>query len=186
MTELLIIVALGLLILIFGLRLLRLSDRQRQTPPVTMEEFANARRALDGVFAEAAAIDRIFSTEDMDFISQASVPNVRRRFLGSRKALATQWLRQLQAQVAQLMELHLRLAALARQSSYWLELQLSASYACFWLTSHLLLILMRMFGPFRVRRMVAYISRLAGKFCTIFSLRLESVDSARIEGGEFP
>ncbi len=111
MTGLLGIVILGSLILIFGLRLvLQSPNTSAQSPSVTLEEFADAREALDTAFVEAAAIERIFSTEDMAFISHASSPKARQLFLEERKALAIQWLRKTQKQVAQLMDLHLRLA----------------------------------------------------------------------------
>ncbi len=87
MTGLLAIVILGSLILIFGIRLVLQSPNTRaQSPSVTLEEFADAREALDTAFVEAAAIERIFSAEDMAFISHASSPKARRLFLEERKA----------------------------------------------------------------------------------------------------
>jgi hypothetical protein len=178
MSGLLIIVVLGTLILILGLRLvLQSSNASAQSPSVTIEEFANAREALDTVFVEAAAIERIFSTEDMEFVSHASAPKVQHRFLKERKALAIQWLRKTQKQVAELMDLHLRLAGYTHEPSPRFELKLSAKYLSFLLVSYTLLLLLWLRGPFKARRAVAYTSGVAGYFCTVFSLRLQSVNA---------
>src|SRR5258708_7061578 len=97
MSGLLVIIVLGTLILILGLRLvLQSSNAGAQSPSVTIEEFANAREALDTVFVEAAAIERIFSTEDMEFVSHASAPKAQRRFIKERKTLPIHCLRKIQ------------------------------------------------------------------------------------------
>ncbi|HLZ90969.1 MAG TPA: hypothetical protein VKQ28_04575 [Candidatus Acidoferrum sp.] len=179
MTGLLVITALAVSILIFGLRLtLQTSAARRRSPTVTIEEFSSARQALDSVFIEAVAIDRIFSAEDMEFIYEAGPPRVQRVFLRDRKALAIQWLRRTQKQVAQLMDLHLRLAAYTHEPSPRFELKLTAHYVRFILTSYILLLLLWLHGPFKARSIVSYISRVAGHFCTVFSLRLKSVNAA--------
>lgn len=178
MTGLVAIVILGSLILIFGLRLvLQSSNTIAKSPSVTLEEFASAREALDAAFVEAAAIERIFSTEDMAFVSHASSPKARRLFLDERKALAIQWLRKTQKQVAQLMDLHFRLAGHTHGPHPGFELKLPAKYLSFLFVSYLLLLLLWLRGPFKARRVVAYTSQVAGYFCTVFSLRLESVNA---------
>lgn len=181
MTGLLAIVILGSLILIFGLRLvLKSQSTSAQFPSVTLEEFANAREALDTAFVEAAAIERIFSTDDMEFISHSSSPKARRLFQEERKVLAMQWLRKTQKQVAQLMDLHLRLAGYTHEPSPRFELKLAGKYLAFVLVSYLLLFLLWLRGPFKARRVVAYTSHVAGYFCTVFSLRLESVNGMHL------
>jgi len=181
MTGLVAIVILGSLILVLGIRLVLQSARSSTQPlSATLEEFASAREALDTAFVEAAAIERIFSTEDMAFISQASSPNARRLFLEERKALAIQWLRKTQKQVGQLMDLHLRIAGNTHEPSPRFELKLAAKYLVFLLVSYLLLFLLWLRGPFKARRVVAYTSRVAGYFCTVFSLRLESVNAPHL------
>ena len=181
MTGLVAIVILGLLILIFGLRLVLQSPHTNTlSPSVTLEEFASAREALDTTFVEAAAIERIFSTEDMEFISHSSSPQARRLFLEERKALAIRWLRKTQKQVAQLMDLHFRLAGHTHEPNPRFELKLGTKYLSFLLVSYLLLLLLWLRGPFKARRVVAYTSHVARYFCTVFSLRLESVNAVHL------
>jgi hypothetical protein len=184
MTGLVAIVILGSLILVLGIRLIvQSATSSTQSSSVTLEEFASAREALDTAFVEAAAIERIFSPEDMVFISHASSPNGRRLFLEERKALAIRWLRKTQKQVAQLMDLHLRIAGNTHEPSPRFELKLAAKYLVFLLVSYLLLFLLWLRGPFKARRVVAYTSQVAGYFCTVFSLRLESVNALHLGPG---
>src|SRR5260370_40998926 len=97
-----LIVALGFYFLVQGLG-------RRQKPAVTIDEYSRAREALDAVFVQTSAIERIFSVEDFKFIARAGKDDARRLFLHERKRLALLWLRNTQKQVAQLMDLHLRL-----------------------------------------------------------------------------
>ncbi len=181
MTGLLAITVLGTLIVILGVRLvLQTSNTGSQRRSVTLEEFANAREALDAVFVETAAIERIFSNEDLEFISRSATPGVQRLFLNERRALAIQWLRKTQKQVAQLMDLHLRLAGYTREPSPRFELKLAAKYAIFFLVSNMLLLLLWLRGPFKTRRVVGYTVGVAGYFCTVFSVRLESVNAPHL------
>ena len=176
MSGLLPIVLLGTLILILGARLaLQASNVRTQSRPVTIEEFANAREALDTVIVETAAIERIFSSEDSEFISRSSTPKVQQLFLKERKALAMQWVRKTQRQVAQFMDLHLRLAGYTQEPSPRFELKLAAKYVAFIVVSYLLLLLLWLRGPFKARRVVGYTCGVAGYFCAICSMRLERV-----------
>jgi hypothetical protein len=176
MISLLPIVLVGTLILFLGLRLvLQSPGTQRQAEAVSIEELVKARDALDTAFVESAAIRRIFSSEDLDFIVQSGTHKVRRHFLKERKALAIHWLRKTQKQVAQLMDVHLRLAAYTAEPSPRFELQLTARYVAFFVASYILLLLLWLRGPFKAGRIVDYTVGVAGYFCTVFSIRLKSV-----------
>ncbi len=176
MNGLLPIVLLGTLILILGARLTsQASNARRRSRSVTIEEFANAREALDTVIVETGAVERIFSSDDIEFISRSSTPKVQRLFLKERKALAMLWLRKTQKQVAQFMDLHLRLAGYTQEPSPRFELKLAGKYVAFIVVSYLLLLLLWLRGPFKARRVVGYTCGVAGHFCAICSMRLERV-----------
>jgi hypothetical protein len=83
------------------------------------------------------------------------------------------------------MDLHLRLAGYTHEPSPRFELKLTAKYLTFLLVSNLLLLLLWLRGPFKPKRAVAYTSRIAGYFCTVFSLRLKSVSAMHL-GSETP
>lgn len=179
MSGLIPIVLLGALILIFSGRLLVQWSRQSHAQVVSIEDYSQAREALDSVFAETAAIKRIFANEDMEFISQAGTGDVQRFFLKERKRLSIQWVRMTQKQVAHLMDLHLRLASYTYEPSPRSEVKLTVNYLCFILASNGLLVLLWLFGPFELVRIVAYTVRVAEYFCTVFSLRLAKIDPVK-------
>jgi hypothetical protein len=184
MTGLILILLLGLLILTFALRLLLQSLKAGiHNRPVTVDDFSQAREALDSVFVATAAINRIFSSEDMDFIARSASNDARRLFLKERKILALQWLRMMQKQVAHLMNVHLRLASHTYDPSPRFELRLSARYLAFGAVSYIVLLLLWLRGPFKATRSTAYTIRAAGNFCSVFSLRLDQINPARLSSG---
>lgn len=180
MSGLIPIVLLGILIIIFSGRLLVQSRTQSHARPVTMEEYSQARAALDSVFVETDAIKRIFAKEDMEFISRVATGDVQRFFLKERKGLAMRWARMTQKRVRHLMDLHLKLASYTNEPSPGSEFKLAAKYLCFILASNGLLILLWLFGPFKAVRIVAYTVRGTEHFCFVFSLRLEKVDPVKL------
>lgn len=186
MNGLIPIVLLGTLILIFSGRLLVQWSRQSHGQVITIEDYSQARAALDSVFVETAAIKRIFAKEDMEFISEAATEDVQRFFLKERKGLAIQWVRVTQKQVAHLMDLHLKLASYTKEPSPRYEVKLTANYLCFILASYGLLILLSLFGPFEAARIVAYTVRVAEYFCSVFSLRLEKIEPVKLSPARQP
>jgi hypothetical protein len=184
MTGLVLILLLGSLILTFAVRLLLQSLKARiDGGAVTVDDFSRAREALDSALVAAAAINRIFSSEDMEFISRSASNNARRLFLRERKILALQWLRLMQKQVAQLMDVHLRLAGHTYDPSPGFEFRLTAKYLTFALFSYIVMFQLWMRGPFKASRTTAYAIHAAQTFCSVFSLRLEQVNPARLSSG---
>ena len=186
MSGLIPIVLLGTLILIFSGRLLVQWSRQSHAQVVSIEDYSQARAALDSVFAETAAIKRIFATDDMEFVSQEGVGDVQRFFLKERKRLAIQWVRMTQKQVAHLMDLHLKLASYTYEPSPRAEVKLTVTYLCFILASNGVLILLWLFGPFEAVRVVAYTVRAAEYFCSEVTRRLENIDPVRLGSARQP
>ena len=186
MTWLIPILLLGALILILGGRLLVQWAKKDHAQSVTLEDYAQARAALDSVFVETSAIKRIFAEEDKEFVSRTGTPDVHRFFLKERKGLAIQWVRMTQKQVAHLMDLHLKLASYTYEPSPRSEVKLTVNYLCFILASNGLLILLWFFGPFEAVRIVSYTVRVAEYFCSVFSLRLEKIDPVKLSSARQP
>jgi hypothetical protein len=183
MTVLVPISVLGTLIVVLAIRLLAQSGNRRQRPAVTVDEYANAREALDSVFVETAVIKRIFSVEDAEFVARSATPDVKRSFFNERKKLALHWFRRTRKQVAGLMDLHLRLAGYTYDPSPGFELRLTAKYLTFVAVSNIVLLLLWLLGPFKATRSISYAIRTAGSFCTTFSVRLERVNPTRLSSG---
>jgi len=179
-TGLITILLLGILILVLVGRLLVQTATRRHARVVTIEDYSQARAALDSVFVETAAIKRIFAAEDVKFVSESDVPEVQRFFVKERKELAIQWLRMTQKQVAHLFQLHLKLASYTYEPSPKFEFNLTVKYVCFILVSNGLLVLLWFFGPFETVKVVSHTLRVAEHFCSAFSLRLEKVNPAKL------
>ena len=171
---------LGTLILVVAIRLLMQSGNRRERSSVTVEEYANARQALDSVLIETAIIRRIFSVEDADFIEVSATAYVRRSFLKERKQLALRWFRKTRKQVAQLMDLHLRLASYTYDPNPRFELRITVKYLTFVAASNVVLLLLWLLGPFKASRGISYAIRTAGGFCSTFSIRLGRVNATRL------
>jgi hypothetical protein len=185
-TGLIAILLLGALILIFGGRLLMQGAKRDHAQTVTIQDYAQARAALDSVFVETAAIKRIFADEDKEFVSRTGTLDAQQFFLKERKGLAMQWVRMTQKEVAHLMHLHLKLASFTYEPSPRSEVKLTVNYLCFILASNGLLILLWLFGPFEAVRIVAYTVRVAEYFCSVFSLRLEKIDPVKLSSAREP
>jgi hypothetical protein len=173
-TGLIPIVLLGTLILIFSGRLLVQWSRQSHAGEVTIEDYSQARAALDSVFVETAAIKRIFSSD------------IRRFFLKERKRLAIQWLRMTQRQVAQLMDLHLKLAGYTYEPSPSFEFKLTVKHLCFMFVSNVLLAFLWLRGPFEAVKLVTYTLQTVEYFGSVFSLRLEDINPVKLSPASKP
>jgi len=173
-------ILLGTLIVVLGFYLVVQGLRRSQKPAVSIDEYSKAREALDAVFVQRAAIERVFSIDDFKFIAGTGNDDARRLFLKERKRLALLWLRKTQKQVAKLMDLHLRLANYTYDPNPGFELELNAKYAAFVVISKMVLLLLWVAGPFMATRTIAYTIRATGDFCTVFSLRLERVNATRL------
>jgi hypothetical protein len=173
-------ILLGTSIVVLGFYLVVQALRRSQKPTVSIDEYSKAQKALDAMFIQRAAIERVFSIEDFKFIARTGNDDARRLFSKERKRLALLWLRKTQKQVAELMDLHLRLANYTHDPNPGFELELNAKYVAFVVVSKLVLLLLWVAGPFMATRTIAYTIRLTGDFCTVFSLRLERVNPTRL------
>jgi hypothetical protein len=169
----------GLLVLILCIRLviqLWGSDRRE----VSVDDFSKAREALDSILIQTAAINRILSNDDLDFVSRSGQVDVRRLFLKERKRLAMDWFRKIKRQVRYLMNIHLRLAARAPLSSLHLEFTLYLRYVLFMVVCNCVLLLFWSLGPFEAKRTLVYVIRGVEGFFTTFSARLEGINTAQL------
>ena len=179
MSGLIPIVILGTLILVLGGQLM-VRWKRGQEPTITRADYSMASGLLDSIFAETIATKRIFAIEDMEFISRAGPSDVQRFFVKERSALAREWLRTVQKQVAHIMDLHLRLASYTYEPSAKFEFGLTVRYLWFILASDVLLILIWLRGPFEAVRITGYTLDVAEHFCAAFRVRLRETDLAKL------
>jgi hypothetical protein len=186
MIGLIPIVILGTLVLVFSGRLVLQWSKSRHTELVTIEDFSRARAALDSMSLEAMATRRIFAIDDMEFIANKGALELEHFFVKERQSLAVRWLRLTQKQVAQLMDLHLRLASYTVEPSPRFEFRLTINYLCFVVVSNALLVLVWLRGPFNAVRIVSYTLSVADYFCSAFSLRLEKTNPVKLGPARLP
>jgi hypothetical protein len=180
MTGLILTLILGTLVLLLAGRLVVQATTGSRNRPVTIDDYASARAALDSVFAETAAVKRIFAKEDMEFIAREGTREVQRFFLRERNKLAVQCLQTARGHVKRLMDLHLKLASYTYEPSPRIEFNLTVKYWLFILASNALLVLVRFRGPFQAVEIAGYALRVSEDFSTVFSLRLEKVDPEKL------
>jgi hypothetical protein len=187
MIGLIPIVILGTLVLVFsGRLLLQWSKGKHAQAPVTIEDFSRARAALDSMALEAMATRRIFAVDDMEFIAGKGVLELEHFFVKERQSLAIKWLRLTQKQVAQLMDLHLRLASYTYEPSPRLEFRLTINYVFFVVVSNVLLTLLWLRGPFNAVRIASYTLGVTDYFCSVFSVRLEKTSPVKLGAAREP
>ena len=186
MIGLLPIVLLGTSILLLCGRLLLQWSKNRHAKPVTVEDFSRARAVLESMSLEARATQRIFATDDRQFIARTGTPEVQHLLVKERRSLAIRWLRLTQRQVRQLMELHLKLASYTLEPSPRLEFRLAVNYLCFVIVSNVLLMLVWLRGPFKAVRSTGYILGAAEYFCCVLHTRLEKIDSGKLGAAGLP
>ena len=180
MTSLIAVSLLGALLLAFGGRLLIQFRSRRNQQLVTIQDYSNARQALDSLLFKTAAIKRILSDEDFEFIAGFGNQDARKLFLEERKRLAIQWLRSTQNQITQIVNLHLKLVSYTNDPSPRLELSLTAKYMAFLISSHLVLLAWRVLGPFKAASTISYTVRSIEDFCTRLNVRLDEVSRNRM------
>ena len=186
MIGLMPIILLGTLILVFCGRLLLQWSKNRHAQPVTIEDFSRARAALDSMSLEAMATRRICAIDDMEFIASKGPLELQHFFVKERKSLAVRWLRLTQKQVAQLMDIHLKLASYTFEPSPRFEFRLTVNYLYFVLVSNALLTLVWLRGPFNAVRIVGYTLSVAEYFWSVFSLRLENTNPVKLGAARLP
>lgn len=184
MTKIPVLIA-GLLVLLLCIRLVtQLWGRGGRE--VSVDDFSKAREALDSILIQTAAINRILSNDDLEFVGRSGQADLRRLFLKERKRLAMHWFRKMKKQVRYLMNIHLRLAARAPLPSLRWEVTLCLRYVLFMALCNSVLLLFWLLGPFEAKRTLVYVIRGVERFFTIFRARLEGLNTAYLSStGEF-
>ncbi len=183
MSQSLPFLIIGLLLLI----LLVVWARRGARPAPSGGELAGAQTALTILQSELlpqALVERIFALQDWDFVRSQAPADVQGVFLRERKAIALSWLRQTRRQVKKLMEFHLLAARRSVNLSPAMEVKVATDCLLFLLECGILIFLIRLRGPFYVRRMVGQTASVAERLCVISQRLLESMAPARLAGGK--
>jgi len=114
-------------------------------------------------------VDRLFGSEDWEFIAKQDSPRLKRLFLQQRTLLALSWLRAARANATKLIRVH---SAAARKNSRLeplVELRVIADYVAFQILCHLIALVIRLRGPVTMRRLVAYADGLSERLYDVIT-----------------
>jgi hypothetical protein len=174
------------LIVLFGVTILYVAARQfvesgrRLDRFPTIDDLSQARAAVDAVFERTRLVRQIFSPADLKYAMENCSDDVAPTLLAERKKIALSWLRKTQRLLAQLFELHRRLASCTYAPSQKTEISLMIRYASFVVLSNAALVYIWWRGPFAFGAVGEYLLQGSERFFTIFSLRFEQVDPIRL------
>ena len=151
--------------------------------PVGSSALSEAREALADLELELpprALAERIFATQDWDFVSRQTPVEIQRTFLQERRAVGLSWLRQTRKQAARLMDFHRRAVRRNIDLNPAVEIKLAANYVVFVVVYEMLVGLIWLGGPFYARKMVGYVTGLAERLWSTSGELLAGLDPARL------
>jgi len=182
MNQLLIFLPIALLLL----AILLVWALRTRGPAADNKTSPDAREALTSLeqleLPSQAVVERVFATQDWDYISSQTSPRIQRMFLRERRTIALSWLRQMRKQAAHLVDLHLRVVRRNVNLRPATEIGLAFRYVLFLLQSEVLAVLIWLVGPFRSRRMVDYAVGVAQQLGYISGRVLDNMNAARVGG----
>jgi hypothetical protein len=177
------ILVVGIFVLVLCIRLAVQVLRTSDSRMVSASDFAKAQQALDSMLIKAATIKRILSDDDLTFVLGSGSDELRCAFLRERKILAVHWFRTMQKQVAYLMDIHLRLAAIATPSPRS-EVRLGLQYLFFMSGTTCLIAIFWVFGRFNVQRTLSYLLYFIERLLGTFRARLEAINRTQLHPDE--
>ena len=173
---------LGLLLLVLVILLLRRPIAWEPDSTDSSEQ-QQTQAALDAEAFPLQLVDRLFGSEDWEFVAKQDSPRVKRLFLQQRAALALSWLRAARASATRLIRAH---SASARKNSRLeplVELRVIVDYLVFQMLCQMIAAVIRFRGPVAMRRLVGYADRLSERLFEVvpgvFPARLASGNSKR-------
>ena len=112
-------------------------------------------------------VQRIFATDDLEYVRRAAPPQVQSLFLSERKDISLAWVRRVREAILSLMRFHRGHARLYAQLSLSTELLLAINFGRLLMVCRLLEIALFVRGPYAAPGMVRTVAATAGTVCTI-------------------
>ncbi len=159
---------LGLFLLILVILLLQRAIPSDRDPAQSSEDGETQVALFVESFPQQLA-DRLFGSEDWEFIAKQESRRVKRLFLQQRTALALSWLRGARANATQLMRVH---SATARKNSRLeplVELKVIADYFVFQMLCQMIAAIIRVRGPVAMGRLVGYADALSERLYEVIT-----------------
>ena len=180
MSELIIFLVVGLALVV----VLLICVRRGVETAASRREFPEARKALLALQLELPPrdlMDRIFASQDWDFVLSLSLPRIQRIFLRERKTVALSWLRHTRMKARRLMDFHLKAVRRNIAVSRAVEFELAINYILFLVICRILLGLIWLHGPFGTRRLVGYAASMGEHLALTFGSLLARLDPVYLD-----
>jgi hypothetical protein len=125
----------------------------------------------------AEFVDRIFSTEDREFIRGLKTRSLQQFFEKERTALALLWVRQTASAIRRVMQQHAEAARRSADLRFMMEIRLFVQYSGLMLICGALFILIQLAGPLWLRGLAGYAQTLSQKIADAQRAFTATVDS---------
>ena len=145
---------------------------RRGNPPVegSAQKLVEARQTLDMVqlgLLPRDLVERIFATEDWEYVKRVARPEIQRAFLRERKRIAIAWVERVQSAFVKLMRLHRTQARVYPHLSLRKEIGLGLNFVALLATCRALQVVFLLRGPYAAPRMLETATAAAARVCVI-------------------
>ena len=170
MSEALVLIATGLFLvglLIFLLRRTELATAERfgaSKGPIPFRRYDDRR---------AAVVDQIFGAADWHFVRAHASKQIQGLFLKERRRIALCWLSEVRGRARDAMRFHLVHAGKSGKIVPMLELRLATNYVVIQARCEFIALILVLWGPVAVRRMVGSASHLSEQLRDLLEVTLQ-------------
>lgn len=187
MTDLVLIVVVGSALLALVAFWVLAVLRKGSSPGLTDRQLTEVRATLGYLnfrLTPRSIVERVFSSEDWEFVSRHAPPWARKKFLRERKEIAIRWLKKTREDIGQLARVHRTMVQPAADISPQAEFSILHHYVAFVIATRVLIILISVLGPLSSKRAAGYAievsERLFDEFARVWAA-LDPEHLARIK-----
>ncbi len=160
------------------LTLLWLLARRKRTPSAEGggQAAVDARGALDRLqtgLLPPEFVSRLYDRRDLDFVMACTPSDVQRRFLEERKRVAIAWVGRVREEIVELRRFHVEQSRFQANIGTRSEIALAFDFASFLMSCRILELVLRIRGPYGVRRSVEWTMGAADRLCAISAKSLD-------------
>jgi hypothetical protein len=167
MIELLIFVAVGLGLLVLLFLVMRRPPNAALGAAGAVVAAKRSLQVLQEGLLPAHLVERIFGTQDLEYVTSLKSKDLQDLFLRERKWLALAWVRQVRTQILSLKEFHTRRSRMFAGMSRATELSVALDFAGIQMECRLLQLLVQWRGPYAAPRLVRRTAITATGLCAV-------------------
>jgi hypothetical protein len=184
MSEALPFLGIGLLLIVF-LILSLLREKGPDRPVFERSEGDKTPSALHAEPFPQEWTDRLFGSEDRDFIAKQGSARLTRLFLHQRTALALSWLHNVRVHLRKLMRVHRAAVRTNSRLKPLVELRIGVDYLLFEMLCQLIALAIRLRGPVDLKRLVGRLDSLSSQLSEVI-MRFSPSELAREDNKHEP